>query len=159
MSLHHSKLLFKVYYIIMLHFMCIFFHKLLLWDFHVSFLSEFREQPHFNVVKGSSLCVIMVFSSCLLTKFNHLRSFGENMMLLNIQKKSKVDKEAEASQCSHWAVFIWFVSSAPSSSGSVGGSFCSGEQTPSEHLSQQTLPLFPQYKLESWWLLSNVCLE
>lgn len=45
MLLHHSKLLFKVYYIIMLHFMCIFFPKLFLCDFHVYFLSEFREQP------------------------------------------------------------------------------------------------------------------
>lgn len=158
MLLYHTKVLFKVYYI-MLHFMCILFHKLLLCDFHVYFISEFREQPQFSVVKWSSLCVILVFSSCLLTKFNNLRSFEENMILLNIQKKSKADKEAAASQCSLTAVFIWFVSGAPSSSRSVGGSFCSGEQAPSEHLSQQTLPLFPQYKLESWWLLSNVCLD
>lgn len=94
----------------MLHYMRIFFHKLLLCDFHVNFLSEFREQPQFSVVKGSSLCVILVFSSCLLTKFNNLRSFEENMILLKV-----VDKEAAASQCSQSAVLIWFVSGAPSS--------------------------------------------
>lgn len=98
-------LLFKVYYIIMLHYMCIFFHKLLLCDFHVYFLSEFREQPQFSVVKGSSLCVILVFSSYLLTKFNNLRSFEENMILLNIQKKWT--KKLRLPLCCAYLVCLW----------------------------------------------------
>lgn len=130
--------------------MCIFFHKLLLCDFHVYFLSEFREQPQFSVVKGSSLCVILVFSSYLLTKFNNLRSFEENMILLNIQKKWTKKLPPPTLLCLSGLSLV-----LPAAS----GSFCSGEQAPSEHLSQQTLPLFPQYKLESWWLLSNVCLD
>lgn len=124
--------------------------------FYPGFVSS---RIRFSIVKGSSLCVILVISSCLMTKFNNLRIFEENMILLNIQKKSNLDKEAAASQCFHSAVFIRFVSGAASSSRSVGDSFCSGEHAPSEHLSQQTLPLFPQYKLEIWWLLSNVCVD
>lgn len=116
-------------FIILCYILCVF-HNCCFVIF--MFLSEFRDQPQFSVVKGASLCVILVFSSCLLTKFTNLRSFKENMILLNIQKKSKVDKEAATS---HSAVFIWFGSSAPSSSKNVGCSFCSGEQTPSEHLS------------------------